>query len=538
MLGEGSRVIITTRNKHVLAVQEVDDLYEVEGLNSEEACELFSLYAFKQNLPKSDYRNLACRVVGYCQGLPLALKVLGSLLFNKTIPEWESELRKLDREPEAEIHNGIKRVETISLDLSKSKGVCVSSNVFAKTTRLRLLKVHSDFLPSNFDGGKLVELHLRCSNIKRLWLGNKDLERLKVIDLSYSRKLIQMSEFSRMPNLESLFLNGCVSLIDIHPSVGNLKKLTTLSLRSCDKLKNLPDSIWDLESLQFLDLSDCSKFEKFSEKGGNMKSLKSFFKNTAIKDLPDSIGDLDLLSSLSLYCSKFEKFPEKGGNMKSLNALFRNTAIRICLIALEGNEKLKGASLKNTAIKDLPDSIGDLESLGREHERLKELDLRNTAIKDLPDSIGDLESLSFLISLIAQNLWEGLISNQLCNLQKLNISQCKMAGQILVLPSSLQEIDAHHCTSKEDLSGLLWLCHLNWLKSTTEELKCWKLGAVIPESNGIPEWIRYQNMGSEVTTELPTNWYEDPDFLGFVVSCVSRHIPTSVLMHLIFLGVN
>ena len=58
-------------------------------------------------------------------------------------------------------------------------------------------------------------------------------------------------------------------------------------------------------------------------------------------------------------------------------------------------------------------------------------------------------------------------------------------------------------------------------------MKCWKLVAVIRESNGIPEWIRYQNMGSEVTTELPTNWYEDPDFLGFVVSCVYRHIPTS-----------
>ena len=55
-----------------------------------------------------------------------------------------------------------------------------------------------------------------------------------------------------------------------------------------------------------------------------------------------------------------------------------------------------------------------------------------------------------------------------------------------------------------------------------QELKCWKLRAVIPESSGIPEWIRYQNMGSEVTTELPTNWYEDPDFLGFVVSCVYR----------------
>ena len=108
-LGEGSRVIITTRNKHVLAVQEVDDLYEVEGLNPQEACELFSLYAFKQNPPKSDYRNLSRRVVDYCQGLPLALKVLGSLLFKKTIPQWESELRKLDREPEAGIHKVLRR---------------------------------------------------------------------------------------------------------------------------------------------------------------------------------------------------------------------------------------------------------------------------------------------------------------------------------------------------------------------------------------------------------------------------------------------
>ena len=60
-----------------------------------------------------------------------------------------------------------------------------------------------------------------------------------------------------------------------------------------------------------------------------------------------------------------------------------------------------------------------------------------------------------------------------------------------------------------------------------QELKCWKLSAVIPESSGIPEWIRYENLGSELTTELPMNWYEDPDLLGFVVSCVYQPIPTS-----------
>ena len=108
-LGEGSRVIITTRNKHLLTVQGVDDMYEVPKLNFEEAEELFNLYAFQQNVSKLEFINLSHRMIYYCQGLPLALKVLGSLLFNKTIPQWKSELHKLEREPEMEIHNVLKR---------------------------------------------------------------------------------------------------------------------------------------------------------------------------------------------------------------------------------------------------------------------------------------------------------------------------------------------------------------------------------------------------------------------------------------------
>ena len=60
-----------------------------------------------------------------------------------------------------------------------------------------------------------------------------------------------------------------------------------------------------------------------------------------------------------------------------------------------------------------------------------------------------------------------------------------------------------------------------------QELKCWKLRAVIPESSGILEWIRYHILGSEVTAKLPMNWYEDLDFPGFVVACVYRDIRTS-----------
>lgn len=108
----GSRIIITTRDKHLLDVHGVDETYEVKELNYEESIELFSRYAFKQSLPKDDYKNLLNRAIDYAKGLPLALKVLGIFLFSKTIPEWESSLCKLERK----LHMDIQSVLKISFD--------------------------------------------------------------------------------------------------------------------------------------------------------------------------------------------------------------------------------------------------------------------------------------------------------------------------------------------------------------------------------------------------------------------------------------
>ena len=106
--GKGSRIIVTTRDKHLLTMLKVDYRYEVKGLNSNEALKLFSQYAFRLNLFKEDFESLLHRVIHYCQGLPLALKVLGSLLCDKTISEWESELHKLEKEPEGKIQKVLK----------------------------------------------------------------------------------------------------------------------------------------------------------------------------------------------------------------------------------------------------------------------------------------------------------------------------------------------------------------------------------------------------------------------------------------------
>ncbi|KGN61295.2 hypothetical protein Csa_006535 [Cucumis sativus] len=81
--GPGSVVIATTRNKHLLAINEFDILQSVQGLNDVEAFELFSWHAFKMSCPSSHYLYLISkRAVSYCKGLPLALEVVGSFLYS------------------------------------------------------------------------------------------------------------------------------------------------------------------------------------------------------------------------------------------------------------------------------------------------------------------------------------------------------------------------------------------------------------------------------------------------------------------------
>ncbi|XP_028770937.1 TMV resistance protein N-like [Neltuma alba] len=56
-LGPGSRIIITTRDSHILKVYGVDEIYEVKHLNDDEALQLLCRRAFKQDDPLSDFKR-------------------------------------------------------------------------------------------------------------------------------------------------------------------------------------------------------------------------------------------------------------------------------------------------------------------------------------------------------------------------------------------------------------------------------------------------------------------------------------------------
>ncbi|QHO33514.1 hypothetical protein HN51_027199 [Arachis hypogaea] len=104
-LGVGSRVIVTTRDRHVLTCRAVDHILEVKEMNYHNSLKLFSLNAFNQiHPPENGFRERSKRAVAYAKGNPLALKVLGSFLRSKSENEWDSALAKLKGTPDANVH--------------------------------------------------------------------------------------------------------------------------------------------------------------------------------------------------------------------------------------------------------------------------------------------------------------------------------------------------------------------------------------------------------------------------------------------------
>ncbi|XP_052176027.1 disease resistance protein RPV1-like isoform X2 [Diospyros lotus] len=99
----GSKMIITTRREHLLRTHEHCMIHKVDQLNPYESLELFSWYAFGQNHPIDGYSVYSKRIVEYCNGLPLALKTLGSSMSGKSLDVWKSQLQKLKAIPDSEI---------------------------------------------------------------------------------------------------------------------------------------------------------------------------------------------------------------------------------------------------------------------------------------------------------------------------------------------------------------------------------------------------------------------------------------------------
>ncbi|XP_052304407.1 TMV resistance protein N isoform X5 [Populus trichocarpa] len=687
--GPGSRIIITSRDTNVFTGNDDTKIYEAEKLNDDDALMLFSQKAFKNDQPAEDFVELSKQVVGYANGLPLALEVIGLFMHGRSILEWESAINRLNEIPDREIidvlrisfdglhelekkifldiacflkgfkkdriirildscgfhahigtqvliekslisvsrdqvwmHNllqimgkeivrcespeepgrrsrlwtyedvclalmdntGKEKIEAIFLDMPGIKESQWNIEAFSKMSRLRLLKINnvqlsegpedlsnklqflewhsypSKSLPVGLQVDQLVELHMANSNLEQLWYGCKSAVNLKIINLSNSLYLTKTPDLTGIPNLESLILEGCTSLSEVHPSLAHHKKLQYMNLVNCKSIRILPNNL-EMGSLKVCILDGCSKLEKFPDIVGNMKCLMvlrldgtgitklsssmhhliglgllSMNSCKNLESIPSSIGCLKSLKKLDLSgCSELKYIPEKLGEVESLEEFdVSGTSIRQLPASIFLLKNLKVLSLDGFKRIVMPPSLSGLCSL--EVLGLCACNLREGA---LPEDIGCLSSLRSLD--LSQNNFVSLPKsiNQLFELEMLVLEDCTMLESLPKVPSKVQTVCLNGCISLKTIPD-----PINLSSSKISEfvcLNCWELynhygqdsmgltlleryfqglsnprpgfGIAIP-GNEIPGWFNHQSKGSSISVQVPS-WS-----MGFV-ACVA-----------------
>ncbi|KAL1075362.1 hypothetical protein V6Z11_D11G357100 [Gossypium hirsutum] len=394
--GLGSRIIVTTRDEHLLRSYGVDDVYNPKTLNPDNALRLFNLKAFHSDtVPKDDFIELSGHVVCYAGGLPLALEVLGSFLCDRDIVQWRSAIERLKEDSNKEILNTL-RISFDGLE-EKEKNIFLDIACFFSGEK-------RDFITKVLDGCEFfpdigIDVLIKKSLIKV----SDDNKRLQMHALlqEMGRKIVEekcVDEPGKRCRLwkerdvhHVLTKNTMLNLsANVFSKMKKLRLLRVLCLSNCNDLKYLSNE------LRFLDWT-----------GYPLKSLPSSFQ-------PDN------LVILLLPYSRIEQL------WKGNRPLYK-----LKIISLKGSQNLIKTPDFTTApylevlimqdctrLVDVHPSLGVLK-------RLKLLNLRDCrSLRRLPTKI-EMESLETLILSGCSNLARfPEIDGKMEHLKTLDLSGC------------------------------------------------------------------------------------------------------------------
>jgi Leucine-rich repeat (LRR) protein len=484
--GPGSRVIITTRNKQLLASHGVDKKYEIDELNGDEALELLRWKALKNKTVESGYEHILECVVTYASGLPLALEVVGSNLFSKHVKEWKStldqykktnkEIQKILKvsfdgleEDEKQVfldisccfkgHN-VTEVEDI---LSAHHGECMKYAMSVLVEK-SLIKTN----PNNFVIHDLIENMGRVivqqespkepGKRSRLWfhkdvvevlegnLGTSHIE-IMYLDFPLYEEVVEWKgdEFKKMENLKTLIIkNGFFSKIPEHlpnslrvldwprypsqciPSDFCPRKLSICKLpESCLTIFELHGSLKTFMNLRELNLNNCLHLRHILNVSGLQNLEKFSFQNCkSLITIHDSIGLLSKLKILDAKgCSKLKSFPPmKLISLEQLELSFCES-LKWFPEILGPMKNMERIVLKGTSIEEFPLSFQNLTGL-------RTLGIWGSGKIRLPSSILLMPNLS---SIYAQGCQLLPIQNSMMfsNVQKLRLIKCNIPDEFL-----------------------------------------------------------------------------------------------------------
>ncbi|XP_048134009.1 disease resistance protein L6-like [Rhodamnia argentea] len=468
--GSGSRIIITTRNTYFLA-PEANPLsdhivparhgdfffYEMKEMQFDHALQLFSKHSFESDTPPHDYISISSEIVKITGGLPLALEVIGSLLYSKGKITWKDTLNKLKEVPNENVKEKL-LISYEELEYEQRQiflDIACHCNGEERVHAYYLWKA-CKFFPTT---GIIVLIHLSLIKVienDRLWMHDqlRDLGREIVrqecfqvpgkrsrlwcptVALDVVQNNLAAPDFMAAPNL-SLPRHDDFAVPLLPDSIGGLKSLLMLKVKSQGHVRELPHSIGDIRGLEHLSLHGCIELRKLPNSIGELTSLLCLdLSNTDIRALPNSIGRLESLLEMNLSQTPIAELPDSLGNLTRLKFLY----------------------LDRTKIRELPKSIWTLENLeeliARGCEKLE---------GEIPSEIAGMSQLNIL------NLSRSKVSrvptaiNQLSNLRELLLSNCNELQSLPNLPTSLRKLklSSSSLQAVPDLSNLTSLLHLD-----------------------------------------------------------------------------
>ncbi|GJW66666.1 NB-ARC domains-containing protein [Tanacetum coccineum] len=226
----GSLIIFTGKDKQLVSSHRVHEIYEMEFLDDNKALELFSLYASGKRPLTEDFKDLASHVVKHLQGHPLALKVIGRLLYEKSVHVWKSELDRLQTYPNSHILQKLRPSfdglasdqKEMFLDIACAfigdntefaasvldNTQCSANAIIEVLADKFLITVSEDRLQMH----ELIQSMAReiireefRQNHRRLWISSEDYD---VLDVNKVTKEVEVLVLMRKKNCQNILIDG------------------------------------------------------------------------------------------------------------------------------------------------------------------------------------------------------------------------------------------------------------------------------------------------------------------------------------------
>lgn len=467
---KGSRVIVTTRIEGVAHLAFEDRRVTLEALSEEESWELFCKMVFSTDTNHkcpTEVEASACKIVGKCKGIPLAIVTVGRLLYvrDKTKEEFNRICDQLDWElvnnPSMEHVRNILYLSFIYLP------------TYLKSCFLYCSLFPEDYL---FQRKKLVRLWVAEGFIEER--GESTLEEVAEGYLAelVRRNMLQLVErnsFGRMKKfrmhdlLRELAVDLChrhcfgVAYAEdkpggSHPEDGRrlvVHKLNKDFHRSCSSihclrsiiiLDNTMPSFTLLpllsEKCRYMSVLELSglPIEKIPDAIGDLFNLRYLgLRDSKVKLLPKSVEKLSNLLTLDLYSSDIQEFPGGIVKLKKLRHLF--------VAKVNDPQWRKIRSFSGVRISN---GLGNLTSL----QTLHALEVDDESVRQLGE-LGQLRSLGLcnVKEVYCGRLCESLMQMQFLHRLDVNASDEDEVLQFNILPPNLQTL----CLTGRLAEGLL-----------------------------------------------------------------------------------